>query len=242
MVIYPFNAPIILNNQEYINNGGQTGSFSHTQLQSSYWLAEMQVSQYIGTLLLPTIVTGTYPFLYKTRLGTDYGYVSRILATHILTRANSNTCDLRSTDGCAYIYEDTFGYVDFKRLSSVCSACNWNWWMGSPYPAYATSDVPYQIQLVYEAGLPTGTANQPGIMEALTIMAQIDLNEKVPGMVGQNETTGDMALTRFKSVDYNEGRKQSAFIKTNLGQSSRAMRAKMLLDASIRRARKVLFA
>lgn len=242
MVIYPFSGPIILNNQDFIDFGGQTGAFTNAQLRNSYWLAEMQVSAYIGTLLLPTIVTGTYPFQSRTRLATDYGYVNQLLNVNILTRKATNTCELQSNDGCGYIYDDTFGYIDFKRLSSVCSCVNWNWWAGSPYPMYASSDVPYQIQVVYEAGLPTGTANQPGIMEALTILAQIDLNEKVPGLVGMNESPGDAPLTRFRSIDYNEGRKITMFIRTNLGQSSRAMRAKLLLDASIKRARKVLLA
>lgn len=240
MVIYPHQRPIILNNQDFIDNGGQTGSFSNTMLQNSYWLAEMQVSTYIGTLLLPTIVTGTYPFMHKARLVTDYGYVHQLLSVNILTREQANTCDLTAHAGCGYIYEDTFGYIDFKRLSSVCSACNWNWWMGSPYPAYISSDVPYQIQIAYQAGLPTGTANQPGILEALTILAQIDLNEKVPGMVGMNESAGDMPLTRFRGIEYAEGRKLSSFIKTNLGESSKAMRAKKLIDMSIRRARRFL--
>jgi|GEM_PF-1451827 len=240
MVIYPHNHSIILTNQDFIDYGGQTGSFSNAQLQSSYWLAEMQVSAYLGTLLLPTNVTGTYPFMSKTRLTTDYGYVSQIYSVSILTRTQANTCELTPNDGCGYIYEDTFGYIDFKRLSSVCSACNWNWWMGSPYPTYVSSDRPYQIQVAYQAGLPTGTANQPGILEALTILAQIDLNEKVPGLVGMNESPGDAPLTRFRSIDYAEGRKINMFIRTNLGQSSRAMRAKMLLDMTVRRARKFL--
>ena len=242
MVLYPHSQAIILNSQNFVDYGGQTGTFTNAQLQSSYWLAEMQVSAYIGTLLLPTIVTGTYPFMSKSRLGTDYGYVSRLLSVNILTRNQANTCELTSNDGCGYIYEDTFGYIDFKRLSSVCGCCNWGWWQGSPYPNYVMSDRPYQIQIAYEAGLPTGTANQPGILEALTILAQIDLNEKIPGLVGMNESPGDAPLTRFRSIDYAEGRKISMFIRTNLGQSSKSMRAKMLLDMSVRKSRKALLA
>lgn len=242
MVIYPFNGPIILKNQDFIDNGGQTGTFTNTQLQSSYWLAEMMVTAYLGTPLLPTILTGTYPFTHTFRLATDYGYVSQIFSVNILTRESANTCELKSNDGCAYIYEDTFGYVDFKRLSSVCSACNWNWWMGSPYPMYLSNNTPYQIQLAYQAGLPTGTANMPTVLEALSILAQIDLNEKMPGLVGMNESPGDAPLTRFRSIDYAEGRKINMFIKTNMGQSPKVMRAKLLLDATVKRARKVLLA
>lgn len=240
MLIYPFNAPIILNNSIFTSYGGQTGSFSDASLQSSYWLAEMQVTSYIGTPLLPVIVTGTYPFQNKTRLATDYGYVQRLLNVNILTRETASSCDLTSNDGCGYIYEDTYGYVDFKRLQGVCN-CNW-WWWGSPYPSYIVATKPYQIQIAYEAGLPTGTANQPGILEALTIIAQIDLNEKQPGLVGANEGVGDIAIQKFRSLDYSEERGEHSLVKTALGESAKAMRAKRLLDMSIRRARKVLLA
>ena len=240
MLIYPHNSAIILNSQLFVENGGQTGTFTNTQLQSSYWLAEMSVSAYIGTLLLPTIVSGTFPYQYSSRLKMDYGYVSEILNIGIITRETAQSCDLTVREGCGYIYNDTFGYVDFKSLQGLCS-CNW-WWQGSPYPRYPAGQSPYQIQVTYKAGLPTGTATQPGIMEALTILAQIDLNEKVPGLVGENESAGDAPLTRYRSIEYAEGRKISMFIRTNMGQSSRVMRAKQLIDMSIRKGRGVLLA
>lgn len=229
-----------MTNQIYIDFGGQTGTFTNAQLQNSYWLAEMMVTAYIGTPLLPVIVTGTYPVMHSSRIKVDYGYVSEILSVGILTKENPSTCDLTTREGCGYIYHDVFGYIDFKRLSSVCS-CNW-WWLGSPYPSYSVGYLSYQVQIAYKAGLPSGTANQPGILEALTILAQIDLNEKDPGRVGMNESPGDAPLTRFRSIDYAEGRKISMFIRTNMGQSSRVQRAKLLIDASITKARGVLLA
>lgn len=238
MVVYPFNGPIILNNQIYTEYGGATGTFTTTQLNASYWLSEMMVTAYIGTPLLPTIVTGTYPVMHSSRVKVDYGYISEILGVSILTQENPSNCDLTVREGCGYIYHDVFGYIDFKRLSSVCS-CNW-WWLGSPYPSYNVNYKSYQVQIAYKAGLPTGTANQPGILEALTILAQIDLNEKQPGNAGANESPGDAPLTRFRSIDYAEGRKISMFIRTNLGQSSKVMRAKQLIDLSITKARGVL--
>lgn len=240
MQIYPFSGPVILNNQNFIDYGGQTGTFSHQSLQSSYWLAEMQVTAYIGTPLLPVIITGTFPFQNSARLATDYGYVHRLLSVNILTKGQCNTCSLESNDGCGYIYSDTYGYVDFRRLASVCS-CGWNWW-GNTYPAYIVAERPYQIQIAYEAGLPSGTANQPTILEALTILAQIDLNEKNPGLVGVNEGVGDISIQKFKSLDYFEHRGDHSLIQTALGGSARAMRAKKLIDATIKKARKTLLA
>lgn len=239
-VIYPFSYPIILTDEIFTAYGGQTGTFSHASLQNSYWLAEMQVTSYIGTPLLPVTITGTYPFMNKWRLATDYGYVQEIKSLNILTRETVTSCDLTSREGCAYIYEDTYGYVDFRQLDFSCN-CGWSWW-GGPYPAYAAYSKPYQIQIAYTAGLPTGTANQPGILEALTIVAQIDLNEKSPGLVGANEGVGDIAIQKYSSLDYTEERGRHSLVKTALGESAKSMRAKRLIDASIRRARKVLFA
>jgi hypothetical protein len=235
MVIYPHNQAIILNNSIYSEYGGLgTGSFTSSQLNSSYWMAEIQVSDYIGTLLLPTIITGTYAYMGSRRIATDYGYVSRLLNVGVLSQQNYSTCDLQSNAGCGYIYDDTFGYIDFKQIASVCGCVPW------PYSSQGFSS--YQVQFAYEAGLPTGTANQPGILEALTIVAQINLNEKSPGTVGLNESVGDASIQSFSSLDYREERAAHSLVKTALGGSPKAMYAKRLIDASIRRARKALLA
>jgi hypothetical protein len=157
---------------------------------------------------------------------------------NILTKTSCNTCGLESNDGCGYIYQDTFGYVDFRRVASLCG---WGWW-GYPYSPYILAAAPYQIQLAYVAGLPTGTANQPGIVTALTILAQIDLNEKFPGAVGVNESVGAIGIQEFRSLDYQEKRAEHALVKTALGDDARSQRAKKLIDMSIKKARKVLFA
>lgn len=239
MVIYPYNSPIILNDAVFSAYGGLgTGSFPSQVLQSSYFVAERQVTEYIGTFLLPTTITGTYPFMHQNRIVTDYGYVQQLLNVSILTRQSCNDCSLTTNDGCGYIYQDTFGYIDFRQLSSICG---WSWW-GYPFAPYVLSYAPYQIQVSYVAGLPSGTASQPPILQALTILAQIDLNEKFPGVVGQNESVGAIGIQNFKSLDYSETRADHALIKTALGDDARSQRAKKLIDMSIRKARKVLFA
>lgn len=245
MKIYPYNHPIILTDSLFSLYGGQgTGTFPQAVLQSSYLLAEMQVSEYIGTFLLPTAVTGTYPFMYQYRIATDYGYVQQLLSVNLLTKTpGSSTCDLTSNEGCGYIYQDTFGYIDFKCLLSTCR-CGIPWW-GGTYAPVMVQQLPYQIQLAYIAGLPTGTANQPGILEALTILAQTDLNEKFSGMVGVNESVGAVGIQDFKAggiSGYSETRAKDALIKTALGDDAKSQRAKKLIDMTIRKARRVLFA
>ena len=236
MVLYPFNSAIILTDSIFTNYGGKTGTFTSAQRQSSYLIAEMQVSQYIGTLLLPANVTGTYPFMGKMRVATDYGYVQQLNNVSIFSKnALCGSCSLTSNDGCGYIYQDTFGYIDVRQTMSSCGVA----WDG--YPLLVPS-IPYQIQISYQAGLPTGTASSPPFLEALTILAQIDLNEKDPGNSGVNETTGDLAVQSYKSLDYSEERGAHSLVKTALGESAKAMRAKRLIDMSIVRARKVLLA
>jgi hypothetical protein len=238
MVIYPFGSPIILTDALYAEYGGKgTGTFTHSQLQSSYLLAEQQVSRYLGTLLLPQVVTGTYAYAHKDRLITDYGYVSRLISVGISSKKDSATCDLQAHDGCGFIYDDTYGYIDFKM---VAGACGFSWYSGWPYSNFAFVSTPYQVNVVYEAGLPTGTANLPGVLEALTIMAQIDLNEKEPGLVGVNEGVGDVGIAKFTSIDYTEQRRPSSQYMNILGDSPKAMRAVKILNASVRRARRTL--
>lgn len=247
MQFYPFNHAIILNNSGFIEYGGLTGTFSNSQLLSSYWLAEMQVTNYIGAPLLPVVVSGTYAFEGVQRIPTDYGYVHRLIAVNILGQNSfSTTCDLKSTPGCGFIYNDTFGYIDIRQVMSACNIGYAGYW-SIPYPVFPPTyppmynfSNPYQIEIVYETGLPTGTANQPGIMEALAILAQIDLNEKSPGLVDVNEGVGDIGIQSFRSIDYAETRGAHSLVKTALGESAQAMRAKRLIDMSVKKARRSL--
>ena len=242
MQLYPFTQPVILNDTVFSLYGGVgTGSFPSAVLQSSYLMAEIQVTNYIGTPLLPITVTGTYEvYAGHRRIATDYGYVQQLLNVNILTQTGLNTCSLQNNDGCGYIYNDTFGYIDFRVITSVC-AWGW-WWSGYPYSPYVIGPSPYQVQIAYVAGLPTGTASLPGILQALTILAQIDLNEKFPGQVGVNESVGAVGIQEFRSLDYFEKRAEHALVKTALGDDARSQRAKKLIDATVKRARKALFA
>lgn len=198
----------------------------------------MQVSKYIGTLLLPSIVTGTMNYVGHDRLATDYGYVHQILSVDVYSKQSWLNCDLQRNDGCAYIYDDTFGYVDFKQTSLTMGFV----YIGYPYGLYSFYNFPYQVRIAYQAGLPTGVANQPGILEALTILAQIDLNEKSPGTVGINEGAGDIAIQQFRSLDYTEVRGAHSLKRTSLGESPKAMRAARLIDLTVKKARRALLA
>ena len=218
MIIYPYSSPIILTDSIFTNYGGQVGDSTITQRQSSFLLAEQRMSKYIGTFLLPTIVTGTYSYNHDHFVVTEYGYVHQILSAKVLSMQGSTTCELAEESGCAYIFNDTFGYLNYSCVQSVCGCSQYQF--------------PYQFQIAYQAGLPTGTANQPGILHALTIVAELTLNEIAYPRA--NETAGDRGIEEFSTLDYREKRKKLK--RTALGQSARANYAAEMVDITVRRA------
>lgn len=231
MQIYPFTSPIILNDIIFAQYGGKIGPFTREQLDAAYHIAEQQVSTHVGTLLLPHIVTGTYivPVTFnQKRIATDYGYVSRLLQVVVKTQKVNSTdgCVLEDNSGCAFIYRDTFGYLDVYKTSSVCGCTS-------------TSD-PYLYEITYEAGLPTGTANLPSVLAALTLAAQVVLNDLYPGVVGMNEGVGDVGIQEFESFTYHERRTAHALRRNSFGGSAMANRIAVLLDSAVRKARRSL--
>ena len=219
MITYPFSTPIILNDSIYTQYGGQTGTSSAAQRTAGYLIAEKRVTNYIGTFLLPTIVTGTYAYVPNNFIVTDYGYVHRVLSATLKSVSSLSSCELSSKDGCVFIFQDTFGYLNFSCVQSQCNCAGW--------------EMPYQYQIAYEAGLPTGTASQPDVLLALTIIAQETLNEMA--YPNANETPGARGIEQWSSLDYSEKRKPLK--RTALGQSARANFAAELLDGAVKKAR-----
>lgn len=217
MNVYPYTSPIILNDDIFVANGGQTGSFTAAQRQSAYLIAEQQATSYIGTFLLPTIVTGTFPNI--PRIATDYGYVSEVYAVSVFSKDNSSSrLILTSDNACGYIWNDTYAYIDTGCLFTACGC---------------SSKFPYLINVAYKAGLPTGTANQPAVLLALTIAAQLSLNEMA--YPSQNEGTGDIGIQEFSSMGYSEKRVRLG--RTAFGSSAKANKAAQLIRSTIKLAR-----
>jgi len=222
MNVYPFSSPIILTDSIYTEYGGQVGDSTAQERQNAYVIAEQKMTSYLHTLLLPTIITGTFPYNRHNFIATDYGYVHRVLAASLLSLDNLTTCTLKSDTGCVFIFDDTYGYLNFQCACSLCSCAGYQ--------------MPYKFQITYEAGLPTGTANQPGIEHALSIVAELSLNEMAYPRL--NETDGDRGVEFFSSLDYSERRKPLR--TTALGQSARANYAADLVDATVKKARRAI--
>lgn len=228
MQLYPFTSPIVLNDSIFVENGGQTGTFTPAQRNAAYLAAEIQATQYVGTLLKPTIVTGTFGYNGSNYVVTDYGYVHRILSAKVINIENLDTCTLTTKDLCAYIWNDTFGYLHVKNAMSVCGC--------------GSNALPYQYQMVYEAGLPTGTSTLSPFLLALTIAAQLFLNEI--SYPSANESAGDSGVESFSigggaGSSYSEKRK--TLKRTSFGQSARSNYIAHLIDSTVTKARRALY-
>ncbi len=243
MIIYPFNGPVILSDDIFAQYGGQFYNSVPAQRTAAYLIAEKQASKFIGTVLLPTIVTGTYNYQNQPRIATDYGYVQSIDAVTVWSQNYfTATCDLISNPGCAIVADDTYGYIDIQTLLPTATLISY---YTIPYPAFppvfpflANYMQPFQFQVAYHAGLPTGTASQADVLLALTLAAQINLNL----MVNQSALAGeaDVGIDEFSAMDYREVRHKSSIKRTVFGSSPMANKIAQLLSGSIKLARQQL--
>lgn len=200
MNFYPYNSPIILTDAIFLAYGGLTGSSTQAQRSASYLLAEETVWSDLNTFLLPTTVTGTflYPNLTNAIL-LDYSYVNTIYLTKF---KDFNGTELQSVTGMGNDYislrDPGLGIMEFANYG----ACGWG--------------VPYSVDVVYNAGLPSGTSYHPNILLALSTYAQIIMNE----IIGfGNESSGDIGVKEFRNQQYYETR--VALIRTTFGTSAK---------------------
>lgn len=217
---YPLSSAIILTDAIFEAYGGSTGISTAAQRGAAYFISEEAVSRYIPTLLLPVVVTGTYTWEEFTRyITTEWAYVSEVILTRFLdTQENI----YYTVGGTANVYvslrDGERGYVDVHSIFANCGCVS----AGNPFP--------YKIQLVYRAGLPTGTANRPNTLLALSTYADEVLQE----IVGfGTETPGIVGVQQWKNQDYSEVRTKLS--KSAFGSSPRSQFVQNLLIGYKRR-------
>ena len=206
MNFYPYSTPIILTDDIFQKYGGVLDASKPELREIAFVVAEEAVTDDIGTLLLPTIVTGTASWNLTNPIITDYGYVNRVDVVRFLdTQENIYF----TASGTANVYvslrDDTYGIIDIHHIFANCRCIS----SVNPYP--------YQVQYVYEAGLPTGTANNPKILLALTTYSDMVLNQ-IEGF--GNEADGLVGVSEFKNQDYSE--KRHNLKRTIFGSSARS--------------------
>ncbi len=210
---YLYNTPQILSDTIFSLYGGQTGTSSPAQREVAYTLAEEQMVEYLQSYLVPTNVTGTYFWRGNKSLELDYGWVTQVYAVSIGSVDWLNSCTVETVTGCYAIRNAQYGYLDVARTLN-CGGCSSI--LGLP---------PYNIQVVYQSGLATGTYTSAAMLQALTIAAQINLNEIDVSL--SNESIADVGIEFFINQRYHEKRVKQ--ITTAFGNSPMANRAARLV-------------
>jgi hypothetical protein len=204
MNYYPYSSPIILTDAIFTAYGGHTGTSVNAQRQASYFIAERTATEDINTLLLPTVVTGTHLYSRSLDFMLDYGYVNSIIETKFIDKTEYTYFTVTGIDNV---------YVGLKDdLRGEVELTSW-----------AYDPMLYKIQIVYNAGLPSGTSFSPDVLLGLTTYADIILNE----ILGYgNEAPGDVGVQSFRNINYYETR--VGLIRTVFGTSARAQFAHKL--------------
>ena len=196
---YPYNASFILDDTSFLAYGGLVGTSTLAQRKAAYYVAEREMTEHIGTFLKPTTVTGTYFWYTADPLELEYGYVRSINGV-ILKDAENLLYAYTASDISKYVLLRNWkaGYVDILLTPTGWVHCN---------PVF-----PYTFEVSWNCGLLTGSAVAPDMLMALTMVAQINLNEIVSDGTLINEGIGDIGVQEFSNQFYHE-------IRTKLGHS-----------------------
>jgi hypothetical protein len=181
----------ILTSTIFTNYGGRTGTSTAFALNAAFEIAESEMSSHLHTLLVPTNVSGTYLWDHNP-FEMDYGYVHAILGVNILSGQHQIfTYSPTDLNNHVYIRNMKYGQVDIGL--GPCYPC-------SSYPSA------YQVNVFYNAGLPSVISTSADFLWALTMAAQLVLNEmSVDGFLA-NETPGGIGVQSFSNELYSEKR------------------------------------
>lgn len=212
MNFYPYSNPIILTDDIYEAYGGDITLGTIAQRQAAYWMAEEKASEDLDTLLLKTVITGTYIYTHPYII-LDHTYVDRVIVTRFIDYQEDIYYTITGTANVyASIYSQERGVLDIQYALLNCN-CH-----SSSRPS------PYKVQVVYEAGFSSGTSFRPDVLMALTTYAQIIMNE----IIGYgNEAPGDIGVKDYSNQEYRESRK--GLINTTFGSSAKANFAHRML-------------
>lgn len=212
MMQYPYNSPQVLTDSIFVMYGGQIGSSTSLQRSAAYLLAEIQMTEHLGTFIVPTVITGTVSHLRGDIYETEFGNVTQILGSFVDRVVQFNPLTVETYTGESLILNGVYGYVNLN----FSDTCGWGCGGGG---------AGYKYYSAYQSGLSTGTANQPDMLTALTVAAQINLNEMDVSL--SNEGVADVGVQRFSNQAYSEDRKTLG--NTIFGNSAMAQRAARLV-------------
>ena len=204
--------PQILDDTIFLKYGGQVGTSIPAQRQAAYALAEELMTEELNSFLTPTTVTGTFFWKGQNPIQLDFGWVTSVDSVSIQAMTVGNPSLLVLDDAHYQIRNAQYGLLDIISRETFHGCLP-----------------PYSIQVVYTSGLltmVTGTVQaSPSILSALTIVAQIQLNEFDVSL--SNESTGDVGIEFFINQHYHEKRAKTG--RSAFGNSALAYRAANLV-------------
>ncbi len=204
MMQYPYYSPQVLTDSIFVQYGGNIGTSTIAQRQAAYLLAEEQMTEHLSSFLVPTIISGTSWYKGGTLFETEFGNVTRVLNFSVMSVEQLSPLQTSISTGSALVRNAEFGYLD------VILPCDyWNI---------------YSNTVVYESGFATGTVTSPTMLGALSMAAQINLNEWDISL--SNEGTADVGIQSFSNQSYSENRKYLG--RTVFGDSPMAQRVARL--------------
>jgi hypothetical protein len=211
-------SPVIMDDDLYTEFGGRLANSTAPQRQAAYLIGEIEMMRELSTFLLPTTVTGTFLShgLTSKRIQLPSVHLISVEDVTYLSHESGCNCDIKKDSGCAYIVDSMYGYIDAKRLTSTLVACGCN------------IPLPYQFQVAYTAGLPTGVAADDSALHlALTIVSELALLEIVDPKALEGGP-GGQGVQEWVSMGY--GEKRTKLQMTVFGSSPRANRAWRLVQ------------
>ena len=218
-MIYPFTEAQILTDDLFVAYGGRTGTTTEFQRGAAYFIAEKWMSKAIGTLPVEATVTGTYYYpLHGSSLVLDYTYVWEVHEVRFIDTKGTNYYTITGTANYhAALRNKERGILDVFAVLGYCRAGG----------SYGWEYAPYQFEIPFSAGLPTGTYTSPDFLLGLTQASQIALDEMV-GWGGEAFS----GITEFKNQEYME--KRLTPIMTAFGASPKAQFINSLISDLIR--------
>lgn len=206
MILYPYSSPIILTDVIFISYGGETGTSTANQRSAAYLGAEVEMSGYIGTYLLPTGVTGTFPYpIQHQPIMLEHTYLQGVDKV-IIKDADGTTGKLVDSAGLSWTFDNTWGYVHVGRTANAHSCAN------------------YLVEIAYRAGLPSGTSYNPLMLESLTALADTLLKDMYDPYALEGGV-GDPGISRWSDLGHSETRDFNVGRQSSLGTSPRAIAA-----------------
>ena len=217
-MIYPFTEPQVITDDLFVAYGGATGTTTELQRQAAYLIAEKWMSGAVGTLIVQATVTGTFYYpQHGSSLVLDYTYVWNVKEIRFVDTKGTNYYTITGTTNYnAAIRNKERGILDVFAILGYCRACGWD-------GTYS----PYQFEIAYETGLPTGTYTSPDFLVGLTTASTIALNE-IQGWGGETFS----GITEFKNQEYME--KRLTPVMTAFGASPQAQFINSLIADIVR--------